>query len=122
MYNPPEYVPAMKQKEIFDWVETVVSQFILTTNQDEYQIIRGDFNQRRKNFLALAQRYGLKQVLTEVTPTHNKGNHLDDLYTNLKFSSFTLVTGISDHSGIMVNLEISLKRNQKIPKQKENFT
>jgi len=44
VYNPPEYVPAVEQNEIFTWVETIFTQFILAANPDEYIIVGGDFN------------------------------------------------------------------------------
>jgi len=82
---------------------------------------RCDFNQRRKNFLNLASKVGLSQILNEGTITHKKGNYLDDIYTNLKFCNFDLVTGISYHSGIIVNLEVRLKQNQRISISGEYF-
>ena len=50
-------------------------------------------------------------MLAEGTCTHARGNHLDDIYTNLNFETYTLFTGISDHTGILVDLEVNLKRN-----------
>jgi hypothetical protein len=94
----------------------------LSVNPDEYILIGGDFNQRRKKFSDLATKVGLKQILNEGTSTHVRGNHLDDIYTNLNFSAYTLVEGMSDHSGILVNLEVNLKRNQNLKKPEEYFT
>jgi len=85
-------------------------------NSEEYIIMGGDFNQRRSKYRQLGQRLKLVQVLEEGTQTHVKGNHLDDIYTNIdQAKSYTLNEGISDHSGIKINLNINLKRNQKLP-------
>ena len=60
VYNPPEYVSSEKQSEIISWVEKVITEFILSVNPNEYVIMGGDFNQRRKNFRSLAMKAGLK--------------------------------------------------------------
>jgi len=58
----------------------------------------------------VAKDAGLKQVIPQGTATYVIGNHLDDVYTNLSYDSHTLASGLTDHLGIIVDLDLTLKR------------
>ena len=47
-------------------------------------IITGDFNERKPDIDKLIKKFRLNPVIQEGTVTHQKGNHLDQIYTNLK--------------------------------------
>jgi len=83
VYNPTEQASAETQAKVFTWIETVLTKFILSVNSEEYIIMRGTFNLRRPKYRELALRLKLIQVVDEGTATHSKGNHLDDIFTNI---------------------------------------
>ncbi len=65
------------------------------------------------NFL---DKLGLTRVVPKEEPTHNKGGHLDQVWTNLEVVKTELVKvggAVSDHKAICTKLSVKISPKQK---------
>jgi hypothetical protein len=46
-------------------------------------IVAGDFNQQIERAYEICHKYNLTETIKRGTPTHNKGGHLDQIFTNI---------------------------------------
>ena len=61
-------------------------------------IVAGDFNMQMERATAVWRKYGLGGTIYEGTPTHNKGGHLDQIFTNIQGLEAKIEdTDLSDH-------------------------
>jgi hypothetical protein len=58
-------------------------ELILDRTPNSKIIFSGDFNEQRQKVEELCRKRCLSLVIQEGTPIHNKGNHLDQIFTNL---------------------------------------
>ena len=68
--------------------------------------------------------FGLKRIIASDVATHNLGNNLDGIWTNMKVTSCTLhdgLTDITDHSLIEVNLLVDETVSRKLPQGTEDY-
>ena len=83
----------------------IVSQ-ILDRLPNSKIIVSGDFNERRKEITEALLKKALNPVLNEGTITHERGNHLDQIFTNLGIMGFWCCSAsdMTDHQIIKCQL------------------
>ena len=61
-------------------------------------IVAGDFNQQMDQAYKICHKYGLEGTIKDGTPTHSKGGHLDQIFTNIGgLQAKVEDTDLSDH-------------------------
>ena len=68
--------------------------------------------------------FGLKRIIASNVATHNLGNNLDGIWTNMKTSSCILHDGlleITDHSLIEVNLLVDESVSRQLPQGTDEY-
>lgn len=73
-------------------------------------VVGGDLNKNgMKELPERLAKYGLQAVFGKSTQTHEKGSHLDDIFTNLKIVSKQICTmkGVSDHHMLLCELKVN---------------
>ena len=75
-----------------------VLELIMSRAPESRVIVIGDFNGEMERVKGLCRTYGLTQLVEEGVPTHNKGNQLDQCFTNIEGASVKLESSeLTDH-------------------------
>ena len=107
---------ATDRKKIFEWSIFVIKERIFASNEQEYVVVTGDFNKQLTTFKSELTALGLSTVVPAGKPTHYKGGHLDNIFTNLTILSHSLLyeEGLTDHLAIRTTLKFRADRKQTL--------
>ena len=104
------YIPPNDTKEAKEYLRTLRWILFRISERDKKAciVVAGDFNKIAMEGVDFIEKdFGLTRIVASNIETHNLGNNLDGIWTNMKNSSCILHDGlvdITDHSMIEVSL------------------
>ena len=89
-----------------------ILSLILTRLPYSRIVIAGDFNQQMDQAYRICHKFGLRETIHKGQPTHNKGGHLDQIFTNIEGLEAKLEDSeLTDHK--QIRLQIRFIKSQQ---------
>ena len=101
-------------KKSMNMLDYIIQERIFKNFQNSRIILAGDFNFHLRNVRARLLKLGLQPVFDQSEATHNRGNQIDQIFTNIPVAGKDIVEMdpvLTDHKQLLTKLRVTIHPN-----------